>query len=69
MAPKQAAIANRSVSFFREESVHNGLVFIGYGMDINCLKTVNGESVLKKIAKIKMTGSIIGLAGKKIKLK
>ena len=50
---------------WREESVHNGLVFIGYGMDRNCLKIVYGESVLKQIAKIKMAGSIIGPAGKK----
>ena len=33
----------------------------------NCLKTVYGESVLTQIAKIKMTGSIIGPVGKKKK--
>ena len=38
-------------------------------MDRNCLKTVYGESVLTQIAKIKMTGSIIGPVGKKIKFK
>ena len=38
-------------------------------MDRNCLKTVYGESVLTQIAKIKMTGSIIGPVGKKIKKK
>ena len=27
---------------------HNGLVFIGYGMDRNCLKIVHDESVLTK---------------------
>ena len=36
-------------------------------MDRNCIKTVYGESVLTQIAKIKMTGSIIGPVGKKIK--
>ena len=35
-------------------------------MDRNCLKIVYGDSVLKN-AKIKMTGSIIGPAGKKFK--
>ena len=34
-------------------------------MDRNCLKTVYGESVLTQIAKIKMSGSIIGPVGKK----
>ena len=48
----------------RKESVHNGLVLISCGMDRNCLKTVYGESVLTQIAKIKMTGSIIGPVGK-----
>ena len=38
-------------------------------MDRNCLKTVYGESVLTQIAKIKMTGSIIGPVGKKKKKK
>ena len=38
---------------------------ISYGMDRNCLKTVYGESVLTQIAKIKMTGSIIGPVGRK----
>ena len=38
-------------------------------MDRNCLKTVYGESVLTQIAKIKITGSIIGPVGKKIKKK
>ena len=65
---KPTAIANRPVSF-DAESVQNGLVLISYGMDINCLKTVFGESVLTQIAKIKMTGSIIGPVGKKIKFK
>ena len=32
-------------------------------------KTVYGESVLTQIAKIKITGSIIGPVGKKIKIK
>ena len=45
-------------------AVHNELVLISYGMDRNCLKTVYGESVLTQIAKIKMTGSIIGPVGK-----
>ena len=34
-------------------------------MERNCIKTVYGESVLTQIAKIKMTGSIIGQVGKK----
>ena len=34
-------------------------------MDINCLKNFYGESVLTQIAKIKMTGSIIGPVGGK----
>ena len=38
-------------------------------MDRNCLKTVYGESVLTQIAKIKMTGTIIGPVGKEIKKK
>ena len=63
VVPKPTAIANRPVSF-DAESVHNGLVLISYGMDRNCLKTVYGESVLTQIAKIKMTGSIIGPVGK-----
>ena len=46
-----------------------GLVLISYGMDRNCLKTVYGESVLSQIAKIKMTGSIIGPVGEKKKKK
>ena len=38
-------------------------------MDRNCLKIVYGDYVFLKNAKIKMTGSIIGPAGKKIKVK
>ena len=66
----------KSASFlWREESVHGGLVFIGYGMYRNCLKIVYGDSVLKKCknqnevkkiiikkSKKKNSGSIIGPA-------
>ena len=64
VVPKPTAIANRPVSLTQKESVHSGLVLISYRMDRNCLKTVYGESVLTQIAKIKMTGSIIGPVGK-----
>ena len=58
----------KTASFlWREESVHDGPVFIGYGMDKNCLKIIYGDTVFKNYAKIKMTGSIIGPAGKKLK--
>ena len=67
MIPEPAAIiANRPVFLSREESVRDGHVFIGYRMDRNCVKIVYGDSVFKKKkAKMKITGSIIGLAGKK----
>ena len=35
----------------------------------NCLKALYGLSVLTQIAKIKMTGSVIGPVGKEIKFK
>ena len=35
------------------------------GWTLNCFKIVYGDSALKKNAKIKMTGSITGPAGKK----
>ena len=51
MIPKPAAIILQTGQFplaLYEESVHDGLIFIGYGMDRNCLKIVNGDYVLKK---------------------
>ena len=71
MIPEPAAIiANRPVFLSREESVRDGHVFIGYRMDRNCVKIVYGDSVFKKKkAKMKITGSIIGPAGKKINYK
>ena len=54
---------------WREESVHGGLVFIGYGMNRKCLKSIMATLYLKKKARKKMTGSIICPAGKIMKFK
>ena len=51
-----------------EGSVHDGLVLIGYGMYRNCLKLFMANLYFFLNAKIKMTDSISGPAGKKKKL-
>ena len=66
MIPEPAAIANRPVFLSREESVRDGLVLIGYRMDRNCVKSFMATLDFLKNAKMKMTGSIIGPAGKKL---
>ena len=55
---KTGLFATALVSLGKSGRFHNGLVFIGYRMDRNCVTIVYGESELKQIAKIKMTGSI-----------
>ena len=45
---------------WREESVHDGLIFIGYGIDRNCIKIVYGDSVLNKMRKSKLPARLLG---------
>ena len=80
VVPKPTAIANRLVSFdakgqFTMKKKKKKKLYLTPNR-FNQLrdgqklpKTVYGESVLTQIAKIKMTGSIMGPVGKKIKLK
>ena len=71
MEPKPAAIiiANRTVSFDAKSQITMASftsVTAGYGIDRTCLKSFMA-TLYKKNAKMKMTGSIIAAAGKKIK--